>query len=79
MCPPASQIHDLRSLHDGGGGGRRRNKASGSKAGGGGGGAAAAGGCDEDWGAYGRARRDEKLERWIRGGDVGDDRPEDNQ
>lgn len=40
---------------------------------------AAANNGDEDWGAYGRARRDEKLERWMRGGEVSNVDPEDNQ
>lgn len=33
---------------------------------------------DEDWGAYGRARRDAKLDKWMHGDAVKDD-PEKNQ
>ena len=43
-------------------------------------GGGAGGGGDEDWGAYGRSRRDERLEQWMRGAarvDAND--PEDNQ
>jgi len=38
----------------------------------------ASGASDEDWGAYGRSKRDAKLERWMAGDKVSDD-PEDNQ
>ena len=59
----------------GGGGGRRQNNKPGTKAGK----KSSAQSSDEDWGAYGRARRDEKLERWMRGSGEVSDVPEDNQ
>lgn len=75
------QLKDMSKADADGGGGsqgrrstRKAGKKTSNKTNGGGGG----GGGNEDWGAYGRARRDEKLERWMRGGDV-NDHPEDNQ